>query len=125
MHYTPFELVFGKQANEIEALKTSISPVYNIDNYVKIMKYTLQKCYERAKQFIENSKIRNRMHYDRNTHILDVNIDDYILVKKEPYEKFKPVYAGPYKVKQIDGTNIVIEINNKKYTIHKNRVVKA
>lgn len=89
------------------------------------MKHTLQVFHRRAQEFIQNSKLRNKKFYDRNMNKLDIKINDLVLVKKEPYNKFGPVYAGPYKVKQVKGTNIVIEIENKLSEIHKNRVVKA
>lgn len=46
-------------------------------------------------------------------------------LQKEPYNKFKEIYSGPYRVRQISEHKITIEINNKPYEIHKNRVVKC
>lgn len=125
--YTPFELIFGKRANDIEAISRDnfrITPVYNIDNYIKIIKYNLELCHKRAHEFIKKFKMRNKNLYDKNSNSLNIKINDMVLVKQEPYHKFKPVYSGPFKVDAIDGKNITINLNDKPYQIHKNRVVK-
>ena len=89
------------------------------------MKYTLQKCQERARNFIENSKLRNKLFYDKKLNSINIGINDLVLIRKEPYDKFEPVYSGPYKVTGVNNSNITINLNNKNYEIHKNRVVKA
>lgn len=122
--YTPFELVFGKRANNFEWLNDTIDPIYNIDDYIKILKRTLQISHDRAYTFIERIKQKNKQFYDRKVNEIKLNVEDLILVKKEPYEKLKPIFSGPYRVKTIEKQNITIEINNKPYEIHKNRVVK-
>lgn len=123
--YTPFELVFGRKSTEIECLKQPMEPVYNFENYIKILKHTLQRAGERAKHFINRIKQYNKTQYDKKLNPVDVDINDLILVKKEPYDKFKQIYSGPYRVRRIDNQNITIEINNKPYVIHKNRIVKC
>lgn len=117
--YTPFELVFGRWANEIQCLKQPIEPVYNFENYVKILKHTLQRAGERARDFINKMKNYNKQQNDRKINPIEVKVNDLVLAKKEPYNKLKPIYSGPYRVKQV-----LIEINNKPYTIHKNRTIK-
>lgn len=123
--YTPFELVFGRRANEIEFLKNSIEPVYNMDKYTNILKNTLQIAHKKAIEFIEKMKLKNKLYYDKYTNPIDLKVDEMILVKKEPYNKFSNVYAGPYRVKKIENENVVFEINGKQHTIHKNRTVKV
>lgn len=56
----PIELVFGRKPNEIEALNQPIVPVYNFENYIKMMKNILQICHKRAKEFIEKSKLKKK-----------------------------------------------------------------
>lgn len=122
--FTPFELIFGKKANEIEFLDEKISPVYNIDNYIKILKHTLQKSYQKAVELVEKSKQKNKQLYDRKVNPIELNINDLVLIKKEPYNKFTPVYSGPHKIIQIDEHNVTIELNNKPYSVNKNRILK-
>lgn len=68
---------------------------------------------------------KNKLYHDKKIKPSNLNENDFILLKKEPYNKFNAVYAGPYRVKRIENENIVFEINNKEHKIHKNRVVKA
>lgn len=42
----------------------------------------------------------------------------------EPYNKFKPIYSGPYIVLDVQNENIVIDLNGKNYKIHKNGILK-
>lgn len=123
--YTPFELVFGKKSNEIECLKQPIVPVYNFENYIKILKHTLQRAGERARDFVNKIKKYNKTQYDKKLNPIELSLNDLILVKKEPYDKFKQIYSGPYRVRHIDEQNITIEINNKPYIVHKNRIIKC
>lgn len=88
------------------------------------MKKTLQIARERTSKFIDKIKQKNKEFYDRKINEIELNVGDLVLVKKEPYKKFKQLFSGPYKVKEIEPQNITIEINNKPYKIHKNRTVK-
>lgn len=123
--YTPFELVFGRKSNEIECLRQPIEPVYDFENYIKILKHTLQRAGERARDFVEKMKKYNKIQYDKRQNPIELRINDLVLIKKEPYNKFKEIYSGPYRVRQIKEQNITIEINNNPYEVHKNRVVKC
>lgn len=123
--YTPFELVFGRRANEIECLNKSIEPIYNIDKYTNILKNTLQLAHKKAIEFINRMKEKNKLYYDKYTNPIDLREDDLILVKKEPYNKHSQVYSGPYRVKNIQDQNVTFEIAGKSHTVHKNRTVKV
>lgn len=122
--YTPFELVFGRRVNDIEVLKQPIQPIYNHDNYIHILKNTLQIAQQRAIKFIEQQKLRNKKYYDEKTNPINIKINDQILIKVEPYNKFKPIFSGPYTVKGIENQNLIVEKDKKPYKIHKNRTVK-
>lgn len=123
--FTPFELLFGRRANEIEALKQPIQPVYNHENYVNILRHTLQVSQQRAKELINKNKMQVKKTYDNKINPIDVKINDFILIKIEPYNKFKPVYSGPHKVKAVNDENVTIEIDKNEHTVHKNRIVKV
>ena len=45
------------------------------------------------------------------------------MLQNQPYDKFKPIYSGPYTVVDIDNPNIIIR-NNKNVCqkVHKYRV---
>lgn len=122
--YTPFELIFGRRANEIDFLNNAIEPIYNIDKYTNILKHTLQVAHQKAIEFINRMKQKNKLYYDKYTNPIDLTEDEMILVKKEPYNKFGQVYSGPHKVKKIENENVTFEINGKEHTVHKNRTLK-
>lgn len=123
--FTPFELIFGRRANDITSLNEPIQPIYNHENYISILKYTLQLAHQKAREFIIRNKMKNKKYYDGKINTLNIQVNDKILIKNEPYNKFNPLYSGPYKVIQIENQNLIIEKDNKPYKIHKNRTIKA
>lgn len=122
--FTPFELVFGRRANDIASLNEPIQRIYNHENYISILKYTLQLAHQKAREFIIRNKMKNKKYYDEKINTLNIQVNDKILIKNEPYNKFNPLYSGPYKVIQIENQNLIIEKDNKPYKIHKNRTIK-
>lgn len=105
-------------------LTDNIAPLYNVDDIVKSMRYRMQRAFVETKTMIEKIKLRNKLQYDKNANTINVRVGDKIKVKNEPYDKFKFIYSGPFTVLEIDKENVVIDMNGKKYKIHKNRVVK-
>lgn len=124
--YSPFEVVFLKKStmpNEI--LQGRVEPQYNIDNYVMECSNRLKVVYKETEELINKAKIANKKMYDKNINPILLKLGDLVKIVKEPYEKFKYIYDGPYIVKQINDKNITIELDNgKMYEIHKNRVIK-
>lgn len=121
--YTPFELIFSKKSTlPSELLSGNIEPIYNVDNYVKEAKYRLQMAHKQASEILLKLKLRNKKIYDKNCKPLDLSKNDLVLLQKKPYDKLKPIYDGPYRVKNIDGPNVVIEKDNKQKTVHKERI---
>lgn len=123
--YTPFEIVFGKSCNLPNELSDKIEPIYNYENYVKILKNHLQKTNLRVKELIEKSKERNKKYYDRNINPINLKTGDQVMMKKEPYNKHQPIYDGPFEIIELDNENVKININNKLTLVHKNRLIKA
>lgn len=124
--YSPFEIVFlRKNIFPHEILQGGIEPLYNIDDYVKECKLKMQIIHDETIQLIQKVKQTNKTFYDKKLNPIKLKVGDLIKIVKEPYEKFKYIYDGPYEVKHINGKNIEIELENgRQYTIHKNRVIK-
>lgn len=123
--YTPFEMVFARKPNiNTDLFSDNIRPVYNLDDVVADMRYRLQRSHLETRRVIEKIKLKNKMLYDRNANEINVNIGDMVKIRNEPYEKFKFTYSGPFKVIAIDNANLTIDLNGKRYTVHKNRVLK-
>lgn len=124
--YSPYELIFGKTPREFnEILKRNrIEPIYNIDNYLLELKYKLQIANDQARQFVMKNKEISKQYYDRKLNIINLKIGDKIKIIREPRNKHKQLYDGPFLVHKIDNENIIYLNNNKELTIHKNRVLK-
>lgn len=122
--YTPYELVFGKTCNLPSELSGKMDPVYNFDNYIRILKYFLQQTHQVVRELMEKTKNRNKELHDRNITQTPIETNDLILIKREPYDKHKPIYNGPFKVMETDKrSNIIYNDNGKRIKIHSNRVI--
>lgn len=125
--YTPYELIFNKKPifpNDL--LNGNVQPIYNFDNFVKEARYRLQTAHVHANELIQKMKLRNKNYYDKNSKPLDVNINDQVVVTTEPYNKHKEIYTGPFIVKEIKDSNLLLlnEKTNKLKKIHKDRIRK-
>lgn len=124
--FTPFELVFGKKANQFEFIGERVDPLYNEDDYAMEVKYRLQLSHVRAKRLLDKLKLRNKQYYDRNSRTVDFQIGDRVLLRREPYDKHCGVYSGPYLIHEMTDQNVTIvePDGNKRQLVHKNRVVR-
>lgn len=87
--------------------------------------FKMQIIFRETIELIEKVKKANKKSYDKNINPIKLKIGDMIKIVKQPYDKFKHIYDGPYEVKGINGTNIQIELDNGTlYNIHKNRTLK-
>lgn len=99
-------------------MQGKVDPIYNLENYVKTMKYMLQTAHKKASKIIEKIKLRNKAYFDRNAKPLKCKINDYVVVEIQPYDKLGPKYKGPYKIIDIEGSNVIIENEKEKIKIH-------
>lgn len=123
--YSPFELIFGKQVNELNITKQNhIDPLYNVDDYSKEFKYNLQLAHKHAKSMLENAKQVSKMQYDRKNKFIDFNIGDQILITNEGAHKHDKLYLGPFEIIDVSEFNVTVNDNSKPKTVHKNRIIK-
>lgn len=125
--FSPHEIVYGYMPTlPNELTKNTIDPIYNIDNYIKELKYRMQITHNKVHKLLEKSKLNNKKSYDKNVNPLNVKVGDKVLIEIEPYDKHRQKYAGPYIIKSMDNVNVEIEIPpNKTKCIHKNKLIKA
>lgn len=124
--FTPFELVFGKNANLPNETNNNLEPIYNLENYSKEVKYRLGKSNCLAKQLIDKHKARNKACYDKSSKPINLKLNDIVLLQKQPYNKHESIYEGPFIVTKMDGANVTIfnEKTKQEKTVHKNRIRK-
>lgn len=124
--YSPFELVYLRESNmPHDILNGQVDKNYNIDNYAKETKIRLQLIHRETVELINKMKERNKKYFDKNVKQLELQAGDIVKLHKEPYEKFKHIYDGPFVIEKVDHSNAVIKSDGGKLiTVHKNRLVK-
>lgn len=125
--YSPYELMFGKQVNDLEIINNDvIDPLYNIDNYALEFRYRLQTAYKNAINLLIESKNKNKEFFDKKCNPLNIAIGDKVILVAEGKTKHEPLYKGPFQVTKIMDTNVeILDINNNKSKIvHKNNIRK-
>jgi len=87
--YCPYEQVFSKtnnlpkQFNSIE----KIEPIYNIDDYAKESKLSLEVAYKRARIMIKEYKKNHKILYDQKINNIDISVGDQVLLRNETGHK--------------------------------------
>lgn len=122
--FSPFELIFGRQSNLPSDFGTKIAPVYNFDNYAFELKYRMEMAHKETAEYIKKIKVQMKSFYDKYSRPINFCVGDRVKVRNEPYDKFKFVYSGPFNILEVKDENLVIDLNGKRYKIHKNRVIK-
>lgn len=125
--YTPYELVYGKKPNLPDFMTaTTMDPVYDIDNYIKTLKYNIQTAQIRAREFLLKTKEARKTKFDLNASPLDLDIGDRVKIKNHNRDsKFTPKFVGPYLVEALNKPNVTLRSlkNPKKLiTSHLNHV---
>lgn len=124
-NYTPFELLFGRKTNTFESMLSEISPLYNHEAYDKEMKFRLQVAHANVLDAIQKSKIKHTIKANENIQENEIKVNDVVYLKLENRNKLDKVNEGPYRVIQVEVSNVTInDCNNKCLTVHKSRLVK-
>ena len=126
-NYTPYELVFGKIATLPDYVSdTKITPVYDIENYAKQLKYQLQTTQIQARTYLEMDKQKRKMEYDKNAKPSNIEVGNEVKLINEQRNKFDARYLGPFKVVNINKPNAYIKKpgGNKIKKVHMDRLIK-
>lgn len=126
--FTPFELVFGRQANLPNSFYEEPQPYYNYENYYFELRDKMQKCNKIAKENLIHTKEKSKVFYDKNLNIFVPKLNQLVLLKNVSFQKGKsrklqPLWTGPYKVIKLNSkVNSTILVKNKKMIVHNNRI---
>lgn len=122
--FSPFQLMFGRKANLPSALATTPSLKYT--ELVKLWKNRHEKYLEKAKQIIEKRKEKHKEIFDSRIVKLKkvFNIGDTVLLlNNNKKHKLEQPWIGPYQIQGIhENNNYTIQIDNKPYKTHANRL---
>lgn len=124
--YCPYQLIFGKTPAIYDFLNSDyIDPVYNMDDYHREVKFRLQIATQRAHKHLVDSKIKRKDHFDKTAKPQLIEFDDLVLLEIGNRHKLDPLFKGPYKIKDIIDSNVVlIDSNEKEKLVHKDRIKK-
>ena len=120
--YTPYEVLFGRIANIPGKLQRQPQPLYNFEDIVLEIKGKMQHCQQIARERLVKCKEAQRLKVKSNE--CDFKENDLVLLKVENRHKLDPLWKGPYEIKEIKGSNAVIqELGKRKHQeIHINRL---
>lgn len=91
---TPFELVFGRMCT----LPTSIcdikiiDPIYDFDNYSKLLKFKLQTSQKEVREKFIKEKLKRNENHNKNASNKIYNQGDLVLLKNENCSKMDNIY---------------------------------
>lgn len=126
-NYTPFELVFGKNNPvPIGKLEFNEKSYANLEDYSQELKIRLKQALADARNYQIQQKEKRKIFYDNKykTNNKNIEIGDFILIKKEDRHKLEPIWHGPHEVVSIDNSNCYVKIRNKLNKIHLDNVRK-
>jgi hypothetical protein len=120
--FTPYETLFGRVANIPGKLQRKPQPLYNFEDIVLDIKHKMQGCQQIARERLIRFKEAQREKVSFNSYEFKVN--DLVLLRTENRQKLDPLWKGPYEVKQIQGSNAVIQETGKRkhQEVHINRL---
>jgi len=126
--YTPFELVYGHQADLPTALTKPPQPTYNYDDYAQELKERLRATNRLAREHVKDEKIKAKLQYDKKAKEITFKVGDKVLVYDETLrrgrsKKLESLWTGPYKITEKHSkVNYTIKKGRKTTRIHVNRL---
>jgi len=126
--YTPFELIYGHQADIPTALMMPPKPTYNYDDYAQELKERLRATNRVAREHIKDEKIKAKLQYDRKAKEITFKVGDKVLIYDETLrrgrsKKLESLWTGPYKIiEKHSAVNYTVKKGRKTVRVHINRL---
>lgn len=126
--FTPFELMYGRQAEIPTSLKTEPKLSYAYDDYVQELRERLRATNTMAKENLGLAKERSKETYDKRTRPVEFQIGDKVLLYDETIrrgrsKKLMSQWIGPYRIiEKNSGVNYTIKVRKKTIKVHANRL---
>jgi hypothetical protein len=120
--FTPYGILFGRIANIPGTLQRQPEPVYNYDDIIFGIKYKMQECHKKAKERLIQFKEKQKEKVKSNEHLFKENY--LVLLRMEARQKLGPLWKGPFEIKEVRGSNAVIQElgKRKRQEVHTNRL---
>ena len=125
--FTPYELLFGRQANIPTSIRTEPQPIYSYDDYVIELRSRFRISHWKARENLLKAKQNSKFYYDKNIKPLSPLVGDKVYLKNESRKnKLAPLWTGPYTITNVHKDNrVTINKENKLYLTHTNRLKRA
>ena len=126
--YTPYELVFGRQATLPTSLNQAPQLTYTYDKYAEELRERLRSTNNIARETLEINKDKSKRQYDKKTAEKSFKIGDQILLHDETVrrgrsKKLTPAWIGPYTIQGVhDNNNYTIIKGRRTLRVHANRL---
>lgn len=100
--YTPFELIYGRQAEIPTALTRPPKLTYSY-NYAQELRERLRATNKITKENVKEEKEKAKLQYDRNAKETKFKVEDKVLIyddmlRRGCSKKLEALWAGPYKI---------------------------
>ena len=126
--YTPFELLYGRQANLPSTLSTPPKLTYSYDNYAKELRERIRASNRVAKENLKEEKEKAKEYQDRKAKEIRFKVGDKVLLHDETLrrgrsKKLDALWIGPYIILEKNSdVNYTIKMGRRKLLTHVNRL---
>lgn len=126
--FTPYELLYGRQAELPTSLNLPPQPNYTYDQYAHELKQRLRSTNLLARETLRSSKIATKKYYDKSASEKIFRPGDQVLLRDKTLrqgrtKKLTANWIGPYTVLQKhDNENYTIKKGRRTLRIHTNRL---
>ena len=124
--YTPYELIYGKNARQ----PSSLIPNDSLATYPDFVDRLVTKLFnirEMGRHNLTNSKHTQKYYYDRKVSSVNYHKGEQVLVLKPKRDKFSDEYDGPYTIIEIlKNNNVKIAVSPRRTkVVHQDRIKRA
>jgi len=121
---SPMKTLYGFEVEVPTNIKRKTSPLYNPDDYTKVLKYQLQRMHELVRENQIKEKEKAKIYYDKKAKERIFSVGQKVLLRSQARKgKFSPIWEGPYEVVDLPtDVNVKIKIKNRVKVYHKNMV---
>lgn len=126
--FTPFELVYGRQAELSTALMKPPAIQYNLDNYAHELKERLRVGNKVARENLNQEKQIAKNQYDKKVNNKMFKVGDKVLLYDETLrrgrsKKLESLWVGSYTIiEKTSDVNYTIKKGQQAIQVHANRV---
>ena len=112
---SPFYLLYGYAPKLPSALdfQAPVSKFPTIESeYGRELVSELKHARNVARQNVQKKQREQKKYYDRQCKEVDLKVNDFVMVKTQPRFRLDRKYKGPFKIKGVTPTNVIIRLKD-------------